>query len=99
MFDILENPVPHQLFTDRLRSTRGGNIFSLSVSSHLGGGGYPIPGLGGVPHPMSRQGEAVADPGFGQGGGQKFFPRICRRSEAESGERSEPILAGVQGLP
>ena len=41
----------------------------------------------------------VADPGFGQGGGQKFFLRFCRCSEAESGERSEPILARVQGLP
>ena len=42
----------------------------------------------------------VADPGFGQGGGpQNFFPRFCRRHFATSGERSEPILAGVQGPP
>ena len=43
--------------------------------------------------------DPVADPGFGQGGGQKSFPRFCRRSEAKSGDRSEPILAGVQGPP
>ena len=30
-------------------------------------------------------------------GGPKFFPRFCWWSEAESGERSKPILAGVQG--
>ena len=41
----------------------------------------------------------VADPGFGQGGGQKSFPRFCQHSEAKSGEQSKPILAGVQGLP
>ena len=42
------------IFTDRVRSTRGGNIFSLSVSSHLGrgGGGYPIPGPGGGEYPI-----------------------------------------------
>ena len=27
------------IITDRVRSTRGGNVFSLSVSPHLGGGG------------------------------------------------------------
>ena len=42
---------------------------------------------------------SLADPGFGQWGAQKFFPRFCRRSEAELGEQSEPILAGVQGPP
>ena len=29
---------------------------------------------------------SLADPGFGQGGPQKFFPIFCRCSEAESGE-------------
>ena len=37
----------------------------------------------------------LADPGFGQGGPRNFFPNVCRRSEAELGERSEPILARV----
>ena len=33
---------------------------------------------------------AVADPGFGQGGGAKnFFPRFCRHSKAKSGKQSE----------
>ena len=42
------------LITDRVRSTRGGNIFSLSVSSHLGGGIYLLDDLGGgVPTLMS----------------------------------------------
>ena len=36
---------------------------------------------------------------WSKGGAQKFFPRFCRRSEAESRERSKPILAGVQGPP
>ena len=36
---------------------------------------------------------------WSRGGPQQFFPRFCRRSEAESGEQSEPILAGVQGPP
>ena len=49
---------------------------------------------------QNLQVDALADPGFGQGGGpQKFCPRFCRRSKAESGKRSEPILAGVQGPP
>ena len=44
------------LLTDRVRSTRGGYIFSLSVNSHLREG-YPIPGPdGGVPHPRSTGG-------------------------------------------
>ena len=33
------------------------------------------------------------------GGDIIFFPRFYRRSEAESGKQSKPILAGVQGLP
>ena len=32
---------------------------------------------------------SVADPGFGQGGGQEFFPRFCRHSEVKSDEQSE----------
>ena len=43
------------VITDRKRSTRGGYIFSLSVSSHLGGVPHPADG-GGVPHPRSSQG-------------------------------------------
>ena len=36
------------------------------------------------------KGTAVADPGFGQGGGAKnFFPRFCRRSKAKSGKESK----------
>ena len=42
---------------------------------------------------------SLANPGFGKGGPQNFFPRFCRRSEAELGEQSKPILAGVQGPP
>ena len=41
----------------------------------------------------------LADPEFGQGGAPEFFPRFCWRSEAELGEQSEQILAGVQGPP
>ena len=41
-------------FTDRVRSMRGGYIFSLCVSPHLGG--YPIRLMGGVPHPRSSWG-------------------------------------------
>ena len=43
--------------------------------------------------------DSLADPGFGQGGGPEIFPRFCRRSEVESGERSEPVSAGIQGPP
>ena len=35
------------IFTDRVRSTRGGNIFSLSVCPHPGGGTYLPDGGGG----------------------------------------------------
>ena len=49
--EAVKNPV---IITDRVRSTRGGYIFSLFVCSHLGGGypGRPPPHLdldGGVP--------------------------------------------------
>ena len=45
-------------------------------------------------------GGALADPGFGQGGGaRKLRPKFCRRSGAELCEHSEPQLAGVQGPP
>ena len=40
---------------------------------------------------------AGADPGFGQGGAPGSEAKSCRRSEAESHERSELIAAGVQG--
>ena len=39
-----------------------------------------------------------ADPGFGQGGAPASEAENCRRSEAESRERSKQSLAGVQGL-
>ena len=55
------------------------------------------PGL--KPHSKVAYFHSLADPGFGQGGDQKFFPRFCRFSKAESGEQREPILAGVQGPP
>ena len=38
-----------------------------------------------------------ADPGFGQGGAPASEAESCRRSEAESRERSEHSAAGVQG--
>ena len=49
-----------------------GTVFSLFVSPHLRGGGYPISGLGrGVPHPRSGQGgipwDGVPPPGPGIG--------------------------------
>ena len=44
-------------------------------------------------------GDTLADRGFGRGGGQNLFPKFCRCSAAVLDERSEPILAGVQGLP
>ena len=38
-----------------------------------------------------------ADPGFGQGGAPPSEAESCRLSEAESRERSEHSVAGVQG--
>ena len=38
-----------------------------------------------------------ADPGFGQGGAPASEAESCRRSEAESHERSKQSVAGVQG--
>ena len=40
---------------------------------------------------------AGADPGFGQGGGPASEAESCRHSKAESGERREHSVAGVQG--
>ena len=40
-----------------------------------------------------------ADTGFGQGGAPASETESCRRSEAESRERSEQSAAGVQGPP
>ena len=37
VFGQLDGCLETDIFTDRIRSTRGGNIFSLSVSSHPGG--------------------------------------------------------------
>ena len=42
---------------------------------------------------------SLADPAFGQGGPQKFFPKFCQCIKAELGKLSEPISAGVKGLP
>ena len=43
---------------------------------------------------------AVADPGFGQGGGVDIFSEVYRRSKAKSGERNELYnIGGVQGPP
>ena len=57
------------LLTDRVRSTRGGYIFSLSVSSHLRrGGGVPtFQGLdgGGVPTFPGLDGGVPTFPGGG----------------------------------
>ena len=41
----------------------------------------------------------LADPGFGQGGGPRNFVGDFANIVKKSGKRSEPILAGVQGLP
>ena len=38
----------YSIITDRVRSTRGGNIFSLSVCPHPGGGGTYLPDGGGT---------------------------------------------------
>ena len=79
------------IFTDRVRSTREGNIFSLCVSPHGGGypiqltGGYPIPGpgRGGTPS-RSRQG-GVPHPrsrwGGTSGTPQQGYPPIQVRSQ------------------
>ena len=64
------------LITDSVRSTRGGYIFSLSVSSHRGGGvphpagrggGTPSSWLGGgtPSHPAGRGGTPSSWPGWG----------------------------------
>ena len=52
------------IITDRVRSTRGGYIFSLCVCPHRGGAGYPIQPAGGVPHP-ARGGTPVGVPAWG----------------------------------
>ena len=52
-----------------------------------------------IDHILEQNQTDTSGSNIGQGGAQKFFPRICRRSKAESGEQSEPILAGVQGPP
>ena len=37
----------------------------------------------------------VVDPGFGQGGEQKNFPRFCLCSKVKPGEQSELISVGI----
>ena len=46
--DLISMFIDHTLITDRVRSTRGGNSFTLLVCPHLGGGTRPGPGPGGV---------------------------------------------------
>ena len=46
---------------------------------------------------MINEQETGADPGFGQGGTPASEAENCRRSQAESRERSEQSVAGVQG--
>ena len=46
-FDTCNKCRPNCIITDRVRSTRGGNIFSLFVCPHLGGGGVPTFRMGG----------------------------------------------------
>ena len=47
--------------------------------------------------PSSAGHASGADPGFGQGGAPASEAENCRPSEAESRERSEQSVAGVQG--
>ena len=72
-----------KLLTDRVRSTRGGYIFSLSVSSHLGGvphpadgggGGYPIQLMGGGTPSQVQMGGGVPHPRSRQGGAHPGYP-------------------------
>ena len=86
--------------TDRVRSTRGGYIFSLSVSSHLGrGGGTYLPGrgyllsqvwMGGGGTYFSRSGRGGGVPNFPglDGGGVPTFPGLG------GGVRTFPGLGG-----
>ena len=56
------------VFTARVRSTREGNVFSLSVSPHLGGGGvstFPGPGGGGGTYSQVWMGGVPTFPGPG----------------------------------
>ena len=73
------------LITDRVRSTRGGNIFSLSVCPHPGGGvptfrmvggGYLLrSGWWGGYLPRSGQGGYLLS-GLDRGGGVPTFPGL-----------------------
>ena len=58
-----------EFITDRVRSTRGGNIFSLFVCSHPGGGGTYLPKSGwGGGVPTFRVGGVPTFSGLGGGG-------------------------------
>ena len=81
------------MLTDRVRSTRGGYIFSLSVSSHLGGGGYPIQLMGGYPIPGPDGGYPIPGPGGGTASQvQVGVPHHRSRS-------GYPILGSGRGAP
>ena len=59
--------------TARIRRMGEGTVFSLFVSSHLGGG-IPQSGLGGVPHPKSGQGVPHPRSGWGEGYPSQVWP-------------------------
>ena len=73
-------------------NTRGIPSAAQQVFTVLIRTGWGVPTLAGGTYPgrgVPILAGAVADPGFGQGGGQEFFPRFCRHSEAKSGKQSE----------
>ena len=90
----------NDLLTDRVRSTRGGYVFSLSVSSHLGGGGVPtFPGLdGGVPTFPGLEGGDPTFPGL-EGGGVPTFPGLDGGTYLPGLDGGVPTLVPRVGTP
>ena len=73
-----------------LRENPGSATAQLFTQKRLQGEGSSLTGGG------FNSGTSGADPGFGQGGGPASEAESCRRSKAESRERSEHSAAGVR---
>ena len=88
-----------RIITARVRSTREGNFYTWECLSvhHCGGGGYPIPGLWGVPHLRSggSGGYPILEGGYPIPGLARGVPY----PRSGWGDTPSQVQGGTQGTP